>query len=912
MAQTVIRYNTELPYIEDRNPWSKPTSFLVKAGPNSFNEIEGRRISRAFLVNKLRAEVDVWRNNEYEGASNTTKELLNFWFESSHKPVFGNQPFQFYFCQREAIETIIYLFEVKKFNDLAPIINEFHDEYPDESLFGDDVEIVDDVDGNRKVRRYFPENKQIGEQFLPEEDLLRFAIKMATGSGKTMVMALAIVWSYFNNLKEKDNRFSNNYLIIAPNVIVYERLAKDFKDGKIFMEFPYIPEAWKSLWKLNVKLRGDESPLSPNNNLILNNIHQLYESRIKEFKPNTIIEAILGRKPAKDPAKPPQTLLERIKELDNLMVLNDEAHHVHDDELKWNESLLGIHHDLPKGLMLWLDYSATPRPPDSPYYPWIITDYPLAQAVEDRIVKVPLIVHKVNKRDPENITAKNVVSKYNDWITAALVRYKEHLDTYSIVGKKPVLFIMAEKNDYADEIAKAIQKMGNRYGISNDEVLTIHTDTKGNIKKGDLEKLREDARDVDHKDNKTKVIVSVLMLREGWDVQSVTIVLGLRAFGSVILPEQAIGRGLRLLRDIGPDRTQTLEVIGNDNFEKIVKELEKEGVGVRTTNDPPPMPIIIAPEKQRLEYDIEIPQTDFSYVRFLKDISKLKPTDFKSLYSFDKLSEEKKVVLKMEMFQLGVEVHSTEIDADYLEIGEDLIASITRLLMSKAGLTAEFQLLYPIVLEYIMFKCFEFEIKDIENEKLRKTLREREVQEAIADLITEEVKKETVKEKEIKIKAKSILLSGTPKYTWRRKRTICKKTVFNFVALYNDFEKEFAEFLDSATDIKAFAALADIFKIDYLTSKGAIRFYYPDFVGKQETKDGIVYWILETKGREYPELENKNKAIERWCKSVTEQSDSTWKYLLIKQRQYNAVKRHLKLFQSLVDYLETEDMSIFK
>jgi type III restriction enzyme len=189
---------------------------------------------------------------------------------------------------------------------------------------------------------------------------------------------------------------------------VYERLAKDFANGKIFIELPFIPDRWKSKWNLNIKLRGDESPLAAENNFVLNNIHQLYESRTKEFNPNNIIEAILGRKPQKDPGKSPQTLLERMKELDNLLVMNDEAHHVHDDELKWNESLLAIHRHIPGGLKIWLDFSATPKTPENTYYPWIICDYPLAQAVEDRIVKVPLIVHTVNKKDPEHITGDNV------------------------------------------------------------------------------------------------------------------------------------------------------------------------------------------------------------------------------------------------------------------------------------------------------------------------------------------------------------------------------------------------------------------------------------------------------------------------------------------------------------------------
>lgn len=905
MPQSIVLYDKTLPYIEERNPWEVPVSYLKKKTTNEYELVRGRRPSKMLLVNKLRSEIDKWRNDGYPGATATSQELLAFWFDQSHPPVFGNEPFHFYFCQREALETIIYLFEIKKFTDVIPLIEKYHEKFSG-NLFASTIEYSEDLEGKRKVKRYFPEKDQEGEQELPEKELLRYAVKMATGSGKTFVMAFVVVWSYFNRLREKDRRYANNFLLVAPNVIVYERLAKDFKNGEIFEKLPFIPRSWKSNWKLNIKLRNDESPLSTENNFILNNVHQLYESRTKEFNPNTIIEAILGRKPQSDPGKSPQTLLERIKELDNLLVMNDEAHHVHDDELKWNESLLSIHKNLPGGLKMWVDFSATPKTPENTYYPWIICDYPLAQAVEDRIVKVPLIVHCVNKKDPENITRDNVVQKYGDWISASLARWKEHNEAYKGVKKKPVLFIMAEKNAYADKIAESIALRGATYGIGKDEVMVIHTDNSGDVRKSDLESLREEARDVDNPKNKIKVIVSVLMLREGWDVQNVTIVLGLRAFDSAILPEQAIGRGLRLMRDISPDRTQTLEVIGNENFENIVKQLEIEGVGINTTKKPPPLPVTIAPEKKRLPYDIEIPATDFSYSRVYKNISGIDGKKFPSLFSSSKLSEDRKTLLKMEVMNLGIEVHQTDVESEFLELGRDLTSYIVSQVMKKAGLTDCFQFVYPICEDYILNKCFEVKIDDIEKEELRKVLRELSIQEAIIELLAKEIGKATVEKKQVKVKGKSIKLSDTPKFTWRRGHIRLKKTVFNFVATYNPFEAEFAEFLDNATDIEAFAALADIFRIDYLSNSGAIRYYFPDFVAVQLVGKKKVFWILETKGREYPDLDNKNKAIERWCKAVTEQTGFEWKYLLVKQAIFNVDKKSTKTLKQLNDKINSQ------
>ncbi|MBP6871790.1 MAG: DEAD/DEAH box helicase family protein [Bacteroidales bacterium] len=913
MPRTWVQYDKELPYLEDRQPWEKPLGFLRKTGPNQFEVVEGRRISKMLLVNKLRHAVDHWREEGYPGATETSKELLIYWFDQSHPPVFGNEPFHYYFCQREAIETIIYLFEVKKYDDLAPLIEEFQDIYP-ETLFDSSAEISVDMDGKRRIKRYFPELEQVGEQDMPEENLLRYAVKMATGAGKTYVMAFVIVWSYFNRIRENKNSYADNFLVVAPNRIVYERLVKDFAGSKIFYELPYIPDAWKSLFKLNIKTRGDESPLAPGGNLIVNNIQQLYESRIKEWKPDNIINAILGPK-MKDPAKPPMTLLERIKELDNMLVINDEAHHVHDDELKWNESLLSIHNTFPKGLMMWLDFSATPKTPDGTYYPWIICDYPLAQAVEDRIVKTPLIVHTVNKREPEHINKDNVVAKYSEWILAALTRWKQHYEAFHKIDKKPVLFIMAEKNDYADKLAEGIKKIARtdkqlNLGIKDDEVLIIHTDRHGDVKDKDLESLREDARDVDQKDNRIKVIVSVLMLREGWDVQNVTIVLGLRAFDSPILPEQAIGRGLRLMRNISPDRTQTLEVIGNNKFEEIVRQLEKEGVGINTENTPPPLPVTIAPEKNRIEYDITIPATNFSYNRIYQKIGELDPMTFPSLFDSSKLSEETKFKINIRLFELGTQIHEEEIKHGFVEISQEIISTIVVETMKKARLTECFHILYPIIETYIKHKCFKTTIEDLENIHLRRKLREIDIQEAITDLLSTEIGKATAEKKNIQIEGKAIKLSDTPKFTWRRKHQRMVKTVFNFVAAYNNFELDFAKYLDNADDIEAFAALANIFKIDYLTSKGAIRYYFPDFIAVQTEGKKKIFWILETKGREYPELDQKNNAIKRWVDSVSAQTKQTWRYVMVKQGKFEYFKKSKKTkFADLLDALVINDQN---
>ena len=911
VPKSIIHYDKSLPYIENRDPSKKPTQHLVKDGLNSYRVESGRRPSKMLLVDKLREEVGKWRNKDYPMATDTTKELLHYWFDWDH--IVDGEPFKFWFCQREAIETLIYLFEVKKYDDIAPVINEYATNFVKDLYGGNAVEITEGIEGKRKLIRYFPEHDQEGEQDLPEKGLLRYAFKMATGSGKTFVMALVTAWSYLNRIREKSDRYPDNFLIVAPNVIVYERLAKDFASNKIFYEYPFIPKGWQGMWNLKVTLRGDDSPLVPSGNLIVNNIQQLYSSREKEFNPNSIIEEILGKKPQKNLTKSAEPLSEKIKGLSNLIVMNDEAHHVHDEELMWNKTLMEIHNSLPDGITLWLDFSATPKTQSGTYYPWIIVDYPLAQAVEDRIVKSPLIVRRVNKKDPEKINKSNVVQKYGDWIVAALERWQEHYEVYKTVGKKVVLFIMAERNDYADAIAQMIRNQKSKLGLENpeEEVLVIHVksrntgekETEIQIKDKDLPRLRELARNIDESDNKVKIIVSNLMLREGWDVQNVTVILGLRPFTAEakILPEQAIGRGLRLMHGIGPDHIQTLEIMGTKAFEDFVKELEQEGVGINITKNPPPLPLTIAPEKSRLKYDIRIPQTEFRYSRNYAPLNLLDPSKIPSLFASDKLEEDRKINLKMDFMLTGTEVHKAVIVPNILPDGRELVSHITTEVMRRARLTGCFNILYPKIEKYILNQCFGTKVNSIEDKRIREHLNyDSPVQQAVIDLIAKQIGNLTIQTKEITVEPKPIVLSKVKPFTWRRKHLRCKKTVFNFVAVYNDFEAEFAKFLDKSSDILRFSALASVFKIDYLSTRGAIRFYYPDFVAvqKRDTKEN--FWIIETKGREYEDTDRKEATAKKWCKDVSEQTGLQWSYIKVPQSIFEHNKLSMLDFNRLV------------
>ena len=819
MARAVIRYDRDLPEIRERRPWERPTSHLVKDddAPTGWREDDsGRRPSRLLLPPKIRDEVDAWRGGGYQGATEVTRRLFEYWFEEDHEVAGFDVPFRYYFCQREAIETL--------------------------------------------------------------------------------------AWSRLHKQHVPGSELSTNFLVVAPNVIVYQRLEKDFADNRIFHRLPLIPPEWKGGFSQKVILRGEAAEPAPTGNLFLANIQQLYESRDEKWTADNAVEALLGRKPAQDLASSGQrSMLERIKSLRDLVVLNDEAHHVHDEELAWSKSLLAIHEALPHGLGAWLDFSATPKDQNGMYFPWTVVDYPLAQAVEDRIVKAPIMVTNRSQpaEDPDGVTKENVAEKYGYWLQAAVKRWKQHRKVYKKLGIRPVLFIMAEKSVYADALGEYLwQTKG--LGFRESEVLVIHTDATGEIRKRDLEKARQVARDIDQAENRIKAIVSVMMLREGWDVRNVTVVLGLRPFTAKaeILPEQVIGRGLRLMTQVSPDRTQTLEVLGTRNLLNVLREqLEAEGVGVAATTTNPPPPIIIEPVKERLKHDIAIPITKPSLEHDFRKLSELRVQSLDPIFDQEDIDERYRIRLKLEFATTETEVAQEDIAGGLLPT-QELLASITNRVAGMTGLTNRFAELYPLTRDYVRGRCFGRRI-ELDDDAPRSHLARLEIREGIARYLNRKIAELTVEHRRIEFARQDFRLSETRPFSWRRNLPPleAKKTVFNFVATYNDFERSFAEFLHRASDVLRFAALGTTeqgssgtsFRVDYLKASGAIGFYYPDWVAVQKDSEGEeVNWIIETKGRIWEGTEQKDAAMQEWCRRVTEATGVPWHYIRVNQTDFRS------------------------
>lgn len=884
MTEHINVLSLDLPEIADRDPFQPPTQRLEKTGANTWAEVDGRRDSRTLLVNQVRPAVAAWRAAGYPGVTATSRRLLAFWFEDDHLLPSG-QPFRFYYCQQEAMETLIFLFEVERVRDCADLISRF---FKSPDLL--ELDILTSSKGERFIRRYIPEIGKSAEQELPPAALTRYAIKMATGSGKTLVIALVVVWSYLNRRLEAGSDCADNFLLLAPNVIVYERLREDFDSGAVFHSLPMIPPEWHSHFGLQVILRGEARDPGPDGTLFLTNIQQIYEDTGPSPGPINPVAALLGKapKPNLDTATP---MLERIKRLPNLLVMNDEAHHVHDEDLAWSKTLMALHANLKAkgtgGLVAWLDFTATPKNQNGTFFPWIIADYPLAQTVEDRIVKTPLIIHQTDKQDPDKYAAKEAGDVYNEWIAIAVERWREHVKDYGAVGEKPLLFVMAESTKDADSIAERLRREPEFKGAGR--VLVIHTDKTGEITKKDLDLAREAAREVDEGKSRVCAIVSVLMLREGWDVRNVSVILGLRPFTAKasILPEQAIGRGLRLMRKVPRNNHQVLELIGTNAFENFIRELEKEGVGIPTTVNPPKPGREIFPLRDRLHLDIAIPRTTALYERSFTRLAQLDPLALSPLGKEEDLDREVRNQIDLVHGTVDVKVGSDEIEfnADNLPPIENLLSSLANRVEKRAKLPGHFAEIYPLVRAYVHRRCFSG-VVELDDAGVRRALGHSGLLDAVAGLFSREIGRLTVEATPLRIEGTPYRLSDTSRFTWRRFALPARKTIFNLVACYNPFEAEFAAFLDGCDDIERFAALAEWFTefhVQYLSGTGAVRFYYPDFVGVQQQTEGVTHWIIETKGREFDDTDAKARHMERWCAEVSQATGETWRYLKVSQ-----------------------------
>lgn len=823
-----------------------------------------QRESRAALVPAIREAVHAWRRRGYEGATATSRRLLTHWFESDHLQ--DGEEWHYYYCQREAIETLIYLYEVMQARKLYTLAEHF------------------DPEGRIHARS-------------KDDRWPRYVLKMATGSGKTKVMSLAVVWQYFNARFERGSRddYTQTFALIAPNVIVYQRLLEDFRGGGIFRRDPLVPPEWEADWQFTVVTRDDPVRSSTPGALYLTNIHQLYDARGRRragAEPEELTAVLGGPRPSGTEGTG-AGLRERMAAHGELLVLNDEGHHVHTDELEWAKVIEGLDAGLRegtgRGLRAQLDFTATPKHTNGALFPQIVVDYPIAQAIDDGIVKRPILGELSGVVEYE---AEDAAQRHRDKLTAGIAKWRETRDNLKPLKRNPLLFIMTENTQAADEIGDWLKTQPD---FSEESVLVIHTNRRGEITEGaskakqrELDELREASRKVDEPDTPYRAIVSVLMLREGWDVRNVCVIVPLRAYSAKaqILPEQTLGRGLRRMWPVasGLEYEQVI-VIEHESFRGFWdQELKEEGLDIErkpvASVHPEIETILVDPEK--LEYDIDVPVLTPAIAPRVPDFDAL---DVSALAAGNlTLDGDAQTPIKY----VGRDILTTEV-VDEAEIEREFPADATgylnvlaRLVLREcrlANLADGFAKLAPLMKRYVETRMFT-EAASMDERRVMVRLNTGDAKQLLFRQFVIAIRALAIVEREQRLTDERICVSKTKPYATTRPTVEAERTVFNRVPCDSELEKRFAEWLDDrAADVLAFAKNEPAvgFHVPYMSPSGGLRYYRPDFVAR--TADAA--WVLETKGLETIEVPRKDQRMAAWCRAASDLAGEDWRYLKV-------------------------------
>lgn len=890
-----MKFSDPFKILSPNERWA-PTQSQMDAFQNAYEKLLPP------LVYKIRLAVAKWRDENYAGASDTTKSLLNFWFNQEH--LIGQSKFSFFFSQREAIESIVYLYEIANAKDKYELMKF-------------------DSSGRTSTGMF-------------DENWTRYVVKMATGAGKTKVMGLTLVWSYFHKLYEAGSTLSKDFLVIAPNIIVLNRLRKDFDGLKMFFDEPFIPDNgiddkdWKNDFQLTLHIQDDLKPITESGNIFLTNIHRVFFNEEPEQSFET---TFLGVKPKPDADTSKGIDLGKILRSDkikNLVVLNDEAHHIHDSSLAWFKSIEDINNKIKlktgNGISLQADYTATPRHNNGAIFVQTICDYPLVEAIKHNVVKSPVLPDEASRQKIQEKDSNDFVERYRDYIHLGYLEWEQQFEELKN-HKTPILFIMTMNTREADQAATFLEA---NYPKMKNSVLTIHTNTSGEIKesastkkdKEELEKLRKAADDIDKDHSPYKAVVSVLMLREGWDVKNVATIVGLRPYGadSKILPEQTIGRGLRKMFSL--DTPEKLVIVGTPKFLEFVEELKTEGVEFQYS----PMgkgtkgksPIIVEvdkenPDKDLDKLDIPIPQMSPRIYREFKnleyiDVSKLK-NEKVPIKKF-RPDELKEIVFNDIEGNLSHKTVFKDTVPDY----RNVIGFFTSSILKDSRLVSGFNILYPKVESFIRYQLFTSEVELSDPQTLR-NLSEVKPKEVLRTTFKKAIDELTVTDKgTAEVKNYISLKLTKPKVAENQPFLIPKKSVFNKIIGDNPFELEVASFLESRfSDVIAYAknTMGEggiNFKIEYQAHDGNIREYFPDFFVKTGTN---TFYILETKGREDLDDLLKIKRLATWCKDINNaQSEYTYNPVYVKQEKWDDLKNNLKSFQNLIEIFRVTEKEL--
>jgi len=847
------------------------------------------------LVPELRKKVKEWRDSGYVGATNTSKSLLNYWFNTPHLLPQTNgtmTEFQYYFAQRESLETIIYLYDV--------------------------VGVADKFD----MMRFDGSGRVSAGMF--DETWRRFVVKMATGTGKTKVLSLVLAWSYFHRLYEPDSTLARNFLVVAPNIIVLDRIYKDFQGLRIFLkDDPVLPDNgvdgrnWRDDFQLTLHIQDEVRITRPTGNIFLTNIHRVYAGDDISASPHDedTMDYFLGKRPSGATTDSKVDLGMIVRDVDELVVLNDEAHHIHDPRMAWFKSIEDIHNRLKQkgsALSLQVDVTATPKHNNGAIFVQTIADYPLVEAIWQNVVKHPVLPDAPSRAKLVERQSAKYTEKYADYIHLGVIEWRKAYAEHEKMDKKAILFVMTDDTRNCDDVAEYLV---GHYLDLKDAVLVIHTKSNGEISestsgksKDELDKLREQANAIDNLDSPYKAIISVMVLKEGWDVRNVTTIVGLRAYSaqSNILPEQTLGRGLRKMYPGGVE--EYVSVVGTDAFMDFVESIQAEGVVLERK----PMgegtqaktPLVVEIDTQNVKkdidvLDIEIPVLTPRVYREYKNLSALDAAaQGYQRMAYLQFSEEEQREIVFKDITTGEVTHTTILDTTGVADYHSVIGYFTQTIMKDLRLVSGYDVLYGKVKAFVQADLFDRPV-DLETANTLRNLSELAATKTLIETFKKAINALTIQDKgDAEIRDTIKLRQTRPFVAKDQGYLIPKKSVFNRIIGDSHFELLFARFLEDCDDVISYGKnyLAVHFKLDYVNADGDISDYYPDFLVKISANE---IFIVESKGLADLDVPLKMQRLRQWCEDINRvQADVKYDFVYVDQEGFEKYKPNS--FQQLI------------
>lgn len=921
-----------------------------------------------------------------------TSELLRFWFQQDYC---DTRELNFHVGQRAAILNIIYAHEVLG----AARLRDLYEAVAPEAML---------------------EGGVLGEVMRERHGHPKYAAKMATGTGKTWVLNALLIWQHLNKLATpQDHRFSSNFLLVTPGLIVYDRLLdsfmgkeregeRDFTTSDVYLQQGlFVPDTYRtplfSFLQSSVVTKAEIGRKVTGSGMIaITNWHLLAGQEDPDFVDDgdtivapgaevdakAAVESFFPLTPGTSAGNALDTLdrrflrggpLQALKDLPDLVVFNDEAHHIHEvrkadevTDVEWQKSLSEIAST--KGRRFTqIDFSATPynevgagKSKGKAYFPHIVVDFDLNAAMRAGLVKslaldkrkeiaaLPLDF-KAERDEQKRVTGLSNGQRV--MLQAGLKKLQILEEQFAAVdpAKHPKLLVVCEDTNVSPHVVEYLQSTG----LSDDDILRVDSGRKAELGAKDWVPIREKLFDVDrHK--QPKVIVSVLMLREGFDVSNIAVIVPLRSSHASILLEQTVGRGLRLMWRGDPSidelKAETRERIRNGleptnyfdvlfivehpAFSDFYDELLRGGLMVETGDESDATAaagdlehVDLRPGYQAFDFEIPIILRDADEELRQPSIDPLalSPSPFplelllKSIGKGDRfVSHDAQTGTQYGDYRVDGGVLTATGYNDYLSrmttrITEALGRTMTKS-QSKYNENAKFPILQayrPLLTgwldSYIRHRVFDREFDPLADENWRVLLLD-DVAHGIAGTfatkLVELQASQVVASAEVQHRTLSDVTTIPVRGSTAEDVNKCIYPKLPVPSQGGGLERRFIRWADKDSGVEALAKLHeyrhDFLRRPYLKADGMPAQYSPDFL----VRTAEMVYVVETKAQSALSDENvrrKQKAAVAWCDQINElpeedRDSRQWAYVLLGESAVTAWRQKNATVTDLLEY----------